>query len=147
MTAEEVFDDKLFSDLEQFHDRDGVLHAFVSFKSPSRIICWGAKNTNECGGGKTAICKWISVLRIKKDELENLGVWDKLSSDVQDKIEHWEENHKEEIAQKMENARLMIGGRHDACVVPRAVVAVESMVAVTLCDFARRAGLIPGVLK
>ena len=48
---------------------------------------------------------------------------------------------------KMENTRLTISGRHDACIVPRAVVAVEAMVAVTLCDFARRAGLIPGVLQ
>ena len=49
--------------------------------------------------------------------------------------------------QKMESAVLNIGGRHDVCIVPRAVVAVEAMVAVTLCDFARRTGLIPAVLK
>jgi len=48
---------------------------------------------------------------------------------------------------KMESAPLSIGGRHDACIVPRAAIAVEAMVAITLCDFARRAELIPGVLK
>jgi len=48
---------------------------------------------------------------------------------------------------KMQNASLGVKGRHDACIVPRAVPVVESMVAVTLCDFAMRAGLIPGVIK
>ena len=47
----------------------------------------------------------------------------------------------------MESASLAVKGRHDACIVPRAVPVVESMVAVTLCDFAMRAGLIPGVIK
>ncbi|TET67164.1 MAG: chorismate synthase, partial [Candidatus Aminicenantes bacterium] len=47
----------------------------------------------------------------------------------------------------MESASLMVKGRHDACIVPRAVPVVESMVAVILCDFAMRAGLIPGVIK
>ena len=47
----------------------------------------------------------------------------------------------------MENASLAVKGRHDACIVPRAVPVVESMVAVTLCDFAMRAGLIPRVIK
>jgi len=47
----------------------------------------------------------------------------------------------------MESVNLMVKGRHDACIVPRAVVVVESMMAVTLCDFAVRAGLIPGVIK
>ena len=47
----------------------------------------------------------------------------------------------------MENARLEVKGRHDVCIVPRAVAVVESMMAVTLCDFAMRAGLIPGVIK
>jgi chorismate synthase len=42
---------------------------------------------------------------------------------------------------------LSVKGRHDACVVPRAVVVVKSMVAVTLCDFALRSGIIPGVIK
>lgn len=47
----------------------------------------------------------------------------------------------------MEKASLSVIGRHDACIVPRAVVVVESMMAVTLCDFAMRAGLIPRVIK
>ena len=46
-----------------------------------------------------------------------------------------------------ENARLEVKGRHDVCIVPRAVAVVESMMAVTLCDFAMRAGLIPEVIK
>lgn len=49
--------------------------------------------------------------------------------------------------QKMENTTISIGGRHDACIVPRAVVAVEAMMAVTICDFALRAGIIPKVIK
>jgi chorismate synthase len=47
----------------------------------------------------------------------------------------------------MKSASLNIGGRHDVCIVPRAVAAVEAMTAVTLCDLAVRGGLIPGVLK
>ncbi len=47
----------------------------------------------------------------------------------------------------MESASLEVKGRHDACIVPRAVPVVESMVAVTLCDFTIRAGLIPRVIK
>ena len=47
----------------------------------------------------------------------------------------------------MESATLAVTGRHDACIVPRAVAVVESMVAVTLCDFAMRAELIPRVIK
>ena len=47
----------------------------------------------------------------------------------------------------MENASLTVKGRHDVCIVPRAVVVVESMMAVTLCDFAMRAGLLPRVIK
>jgi len=49
--------------------------------------------------------------------------------------------------EKGEKADLETRGRHDACLVPRAVVVVEAMMAVTLCDFAIRAGLIPRVLK
>ncbi len=48
---------------------------------------------------------------------------------------------------KMESSSLTVGGRHDVCIVPRAVVVVESMMAVSLCDLAMRAGLIPGVIK
>jgi chorismate synthase len=49
--------------------------------------------------------------------------------------------------QKMKSDTIKVGGRHDVCIVPRAVVVVEAMMAITLCDFALRAGLIPGVLK
>jgi len=49
--------------------------------------------------------------------------------------------------EKLESTGLTVKGRHDACIVPRAVPVVASMVAVTLCDFAMRAGLIPGVIK
>src|SRR3990170_5008766 len=42
------------------------------------------------------------------------------------------------------NASVEVKGRHDACIVPRAVPVVEAMMAVTICDFAMRAGLIPG---
>jgi chorismate synthase len=49
--------------------------------------------------------------------------------------------------QKMEAANLKLGGRHDVCIVPRAVPVVEAMMAVTLCDFALRAGLIPRIIK
>lgn len=48
---------------------------------------------------------------------------------------------------ELENTELEIRGRHDACIVPRAVPIIESMMAVTLCDFAIRARLIPEVLK
>lgn len=47
----------------------------------------------------------------------------------------------------MKKASLAVKGRHDVCIVPRAVAVVESMMAVTLCDFVLRAGLIPGVIK
>ena len=45
------------------------------------------------------------------------------------------------------NADIEVKGRHDACIVPRAVPVVESMMAVTLCDFAMRAGMIPRVIE
>lgn len=48
---------------------------------------------------------------------------------------------------KMKNTTITVGGRHDVCIVPRAVVVVEAMMAVTLCDFAMRAGIIPRVIK
>ncbi len=49
--------------------------------------------------------------------------------------------------QKMKATALKVGGRHDVCIVPRAVPVVEAMMAVTLADFALRAGRIPGVIK
>lgn len=47
----------------------------------------------------------------------------------------------------MEKDELSVRGRHDVCIVPRAAVVVEAMMAVTLCDFALRAGIIPGVIR
>jgi len=47
----------------------------------------------------------------------------------------------------MEDTSISVRGRHDVCIVPRAVVVVEAMMAVVLCDFAMRAGLIPRVIK
>jgi len=47
----------------------------------------------------------------------------------------------------MENTTLSVKGRHDVCIVPRAVAVVEAMMAVTLCDFAIRTGLLPRVIK
>ncbi len=49
--------------------------------------------------------------------------------------------------ERMEPDTIEVRGRHDACIVPRAVPAVEAMIAITLCDFAMRAGLIPRVIK
>jgi chorismate synthase len=48
---------------------------------------------------------------------------------------------------KMENAELVIKGRHDVCIVPRAVPVVSAMIAITLCDYALQARLIPEVIK
>jgi len=47
----------------------------------------------------------------------------------------------------MKSTSIRVGGRHDVCIVPRAVAVVEAMMAVTLGDSAMRAGLIPGVIK
>jgi chorismate synthase len=47
----------------------------------------------------------------------------------------------------MENASLTVKGRHDPCVVPKAVPAIESAVAITLVDHMIRAGFIPRVLE
>jgi chorismate synthase len=48
--------------------------------------------------------------------------------------------------QKMAWTSLTVTGRHDTCIVPRAVPGVEAMMAVAICDFVLRAGLIPRVL-
>ena len=47
----------------------------------------------------------------------------------------------------MKEAVLTVKGRHDPCVVPKAVPAVEAAVAVTLADHMIRAGFIPKVLE
>ncbi len=48
---------------------------------------------------------------------------------------------------KKENAELKVGGRHDPCVVPKAVPAIEAAVAITLADHMIRAGAIPKTLE
>jgi chorismate synthase len=48
---------------------------------------------------------------------------------------------------KMEDAAIKVGGRHDPCVVPKAVPVVEAAVAIVLADHMVRAGVIPKVLK
>jgi chorismate synthase len=48
---------------------------------------------------------------------------------------------------KMENATISVKGRHDPCIVPKAVPAIEAAVAVTLIDHLLRVGDIPRVLK
>ncbi|MDD5313258.1 MAG: chorismate synthase [Dehalococcoidia bacterium] len=47
----------------------------------------------------------------------------------------------------LQNSNIAVHGRHDACIVPRAVPVVEAMMAITLCDLSIRAGLIPEVIK
>ena len=42
----------------------------------------------------------------------------------------------------MQETQLEIKGRHDVCIVPRAVAVVEAMMALTLCDLALQAGFI-----
>ena len=41
---------------------------------------------------------------------------------------------------KMKETTIKVEGRHDACIVPRAVPVVAAMMAVVLCDFAMRGG-------
>lgn len=48
---------------------------------------------------------------------------------------------------EMKEAELRVPGRHDPCIVPRAVPVVEAMAALILADHALRAGMIPPVLK
>jgi chorismate synthase len=48
---------------------------------------------------------------------------------------------------QMEEANLGLKGRHDPCVVPKAVPVVQAMVAVGLADLMIRGGMIPRVLK
>jgi len=47
----------------------------------------------------------------------------------------------------MGNTELTVKGRHDTCIVPRALVVVESVIAITLCDFALRANILPRIIK
>jgi hypothetical protein len=48
---------------------------------------------------------------------------------------------------KKKNASISVTGRHDPCVVPRAVPVVESVISLVLADHALRSGKIPTVLK
>jgi chorismate synthase len=48
---------------------------------------------------------------------------------------------------KMEDAKITVKGRHDPCVVPKAVPVVEATVAIALADHMIRAGVIPKALK
>jgi chorismate synthase len=47
----------------------------------------------------------------------------------------------------MENATINVKGRHDPCVVPKAVPAIEATVAITLADHLIRSGFMPKVIK
>jgi chorismate synthase len=47
----------------------------------------------------------------------------------------------------MENASISVKGRHDPCVVPKAVPAIEATVAITLADHLIRSGFMPKILK
>jgi chorismate synthase len=47
----------------------------------------------------------------------------------------------------LQNAKISVKGRHDPCVVPKAVPAIEAAVAVTLADHLIRVGQIPKTLK
>jgi len=49
--------------------------------------------------------------------------------------------------QTIKEQPLLIKGRFDACVVPRAIPIAEAMMAIVLADHALRAGLVPPVLK
>ena len=46
-----------------------------------------------------------------------------------------------------ENSNIRIEGKHDPCIVPRAVVVVEAMTAIVLVDFLLIEGIIPSILN
>src|SRR5256712_2536470 len=48
---------------------------------------------------------------------------------------------------KMEESTLEVRGRHDPCVVPKAVPVVQAMVSIEIADLMIRGGMIPRVLK
>ena len=88
-------------------------------------------NTNNAGGVLGGISNGMPVLvRVAIKPTPSIAI-EQATADVE----------------KMENTSIAVGGRHDACIVPRAVVAVEAMMAVTLGDLAMRAGIIPRVVK
>ena len=47
----------------------------------------------------------------------------------------------------MTETEMTVKGRHDTCIVPRAVVITEAMTAIVLCDLGLRAGVLPGKVK
>jgi len=47
---------------------------------------------------------------------------------------------------EFKDTTLQVRGRHDPCIVPKAVPAIESMVAIVLADHMIRAGIIPRIL-
>jgi chorismate synthase len=49
--------------------------------------------------------------------------------------------------QSMKETELNLAGRHDPCVVPKAVPVVEAMVSIVLADFMIRSGRISRILK
>ena len=57
-----------------------------------------------------------------------------------------QEQHSVNLA-TMTETEITIEGRHDTCIVPRAVVVMEAMTAIVLCDLGLRAGTLPGVMK
>jgi len=48
---------------------------------------------------------------------------------------------------KIEEATIRVKGRHDPCIVPKAVPVIESALAIVLADHMLRAGIIPRVLR
>lgn len=48
---------------------------------------------------------------------------------------------------KMDEETIQLSGRHDPCIVPRAIVVVEAMTAVCLADFLILEGFIPKIIK
>jgi chorismate synthase len=46
-----------------------------------------------------------------------------------------------------QDAEIKVGGRHDPCIVPKAVLAIEAAVAITIVDHMIRAGFIPKVIE
>jgi chorismate synthase len=86
---------------------------------------------NDCGGALGGLSTGMPlVLRVAFKPTPSIGV----------------EQQTVDVASKSA-ARLTIRGRHDACIVPRAVVVVEAMVCCALCDLGLQAGFIPRVMR